>query len=144
MDEKKISKEKIDNFFREYKEKTPIILMIYMIFSLSLYLLIWIFLTNKELEKIIEEDAPNSKRATIILFILPISLAIIIHFLNIFFITEISKKLIYSFSILAWSFVIFLSLQYIYMIFVILLELSLKVQVLLGIYFYTLDILVLS
>ena len=106
-------KRRINKFFLEYKEQNPLILMILMVCSLGLYLFIWLFLTNKELEKI-DEDSPDPKRAVVILFVLPSMVITIMHFLSIIFSSWMADKMIFAFGTLIWALVIFLSLQYIY------------------------------
>lgn len=81
-----------------------------MIISLGLYTINWIYLKNKEFEKL-DSTSPDANRGAIILMILPFAW---------FFITTITKKLIITnenlfFSILnivGWGIILFLILKY--------------------------------
>ncbi len=113
MIENEINNRNNDRNFLEYKEQNPHILMIYMILSLSSYLIVWLFFTNKFFEKI-DENAPDSRRAGIILFFFPISLAILNYIFGLIFTSLIAKKIIFFFNVLVLSIIIFLNLQYLY------------------------------
>ena len=103
-----ITREK--NFYNEFIQTNPALVLGLMIISFGLYAINWIYLKNKDFEKI-DKFSPEANRGAIILMILPFSW---------FFIISISEKFIFNpsnlifsiINIVGWGFILFLILKY--------------------------------
>ncbi len=87
-------------------------MILYMILSLSLYFIYWIYKINVKIEKILD-SCPDSKRCFAILFVIPLSWATIYLLLKKFIFFEYFQPLEIA-NYVMWSIIVFLSLQYIY------------------------------
>ncbi len=84
----KLSENSIENFFENYVGSNSVIILLYILFSLSFYIIYWLYITNKDLSEI-DENAPDPNRAISVLLIIP-SLFFLLSF--------ILKKYIFHFS----------------------------------------------
>ena len=97
-------------FYNEFRQINPSLVLGLIILTLGLYIINWIYLNNKNFEKV-DKQAPDSNRGAIIMMVLPFSW---------FFIILIFKKIILGpnslilqiFEIVGWTFIIFLLLKY--------------------------------
>ncbi|MFW5705215.1 MAG: hypothetical protein ACOCXG_05230 [Nanoarchaeota archaeon] len=103
---------KNSNFYKDFRETNPALVLGLIIISLGFYVIDWIFLRNKEFEEI-DKHAPDSKRGAILLMIIPFMW---------FFIMIVLKHIIFSpkspflgiVEISGWLLIIFLILKYLY------------------------------
>lgn len=127
--EKKISN--LEDFFKEYKEKNSILILLYVLISFTLYVIYWLYKMNLDLLKV-DEDAPNNNRAISVLVILPSLWFLICYFfkkfifhlnsnylLKIAFSSNLYHFSFFNFSIgfiefFGWLLIIFLILKYFY------------------------------
>ena len=108
--EDKISDEKLEYFFIDYEKRNPFEILFYMVITLGFYFIRWAYITNLKLEEI-DDDAPDSRRAFIILFLFPIVWYLISFILTNLIFTG-NPIIGESISILTLALIIFLSLQY--------------------------------
>ncbi len=99
------------DFFKEYEQTNPYLVLGLIIISFGLYIINWIYLKNREFQ-LLDTDSPNPNRGAIILMFLPFA----------WFFSMISLKyLIFSpenlalgiIEIVGWGFIIFLMHKYI-------------------------------
>jgi len=126
----KNSKEKLRYFFSDYEEKNSKILLLYIIFSFSFYIIYWIYNTNKNLLEI-DENAPDPNRAITVLLIIPILWFLITYCIKKFFLKtgeylltiswnrDLNNFQIENFSLgiielLIWFLIILLIIKYFY------------------------------
>lgn len=110
------STESLKYFFYDYKLKNPALILFYMIISLGLYFVTWIYQINKKLEEI-DEKAPVANRAAFVLVLLPIAWYFIVYFLDMFTITStnyLNNLIPEIVKVMGWGIISFLSLIYIY------------------------------
>lgn len=99
-------------FYKQYHETSPSLVMGLIILSFGLYIINWIFLRNKDFEEL-DENAPDSNRGAILMIIIPFGW---------FFLTTILKNLIFSpnnlligiLEIVGWGIIIFLIYKYLF------------------------------
>lgn len=122
---------KKESFFLEYEEKNSILILLYIIFSLTSYVVYWFYKVNIVLEAI-DDDAPNSDRAVSVLLILP-SLWFLLTYLLKKYVFDVDSNyllriywnpvlvnlnsnqiLIGSVEIIVWFLILILILKYIY------------------------------
>lgn len=101
-----------DKFFREYEETSPALTLGLIIVSLGLYVINWIYVKNRNFEKIFEES-PDSKRGLVILMILPFSWFFIMFILKSIIFSEL-PLLIGIFEIVVWGLILFLIYKYLW------------------------------
>jgi hypothetical protein len=110
------SRESLEFFFYDFKLKNPAMIFFYMVISIGLYFVTWLFQVNKKLEEI-DEKAPIASRAALVLVFLPLTWFFIIYFLDKFTgnSTNIISVLVPSIvKVLGWGLISFLSLMYVY------------------------------
>ena len=98
------------NFYKDFRQTNPALILGLIIISFGFYVINWIYLKNRDFESI-DNLAPDSNRGAIIMMVIPFSW---------FFIIFIFKKLIFPsfniflgiFEIIGWGFVTFLLLKY--------------------------------
>lgn len=112
MNLKKASVLQRENFFKEFKETNPSLVLGLIVISLGLYIINWIFVRNKDFETL-DEDAPDSKRGAIIMMIIPFSWFFIIYVLK-YVIFKHPPLIIEIMEIVGWGIIIFLLLKYIF------------------------------
>lgn len=99
-------------FYDDYEEKDPIKIMIFMILTLGLYFIYWIYNINNKLSEL-DDASPDPKRGVIILLFLPLMWYIFVLIFRFLIFTS-DLGLVKGIEITGWSFVIFLSMQYLY------------------------------
>lgn len=105
--------EKLEIFFlNDFEEENPLKVFLLIIFTLGIYALSWIYKLNTKLE-LIDDEAPDSKRAFSVLFILPFGWTLI-YFVLLKLIFQGTNIYLSIFNYVVWSALIFLSLKYVY------------------------------
>lgn len=97
-------------FYDDFKIISPSLILGLIIITIGLYIINWIFITNKLLEKV-DKESPDSNRGAIIMMFLPFSW---------YFITEIFQNVIFQeenlvidvFTLAGWILIGFLILKY--------------------------------
>ncbi|MEC8339382.1 MAG: hypothetical protein VXZ40_02055 [Nanoarchaeota archaeon] len=110
------SKDSLKYFFFDYKLRNPALIFFYMIISLGLYFVTWMYQINKKLEEI-DEKAPASNRAAFVLVILPLIWYFIVYFLELYTTTGanfLSNLIPQMVKVFGWGIISFLSLMYVY------------------------------
>ncbi len=100
----------IKNFYRDFHESNPALILGLMIISFGLYLVNWIYLRNREFEAL-DDLAPDANRGAIILMILPFIWFFFIQILKKLFSLD-SNLFVSIMEILGWGFITFLVLKY--------------------------------
>lgn len=98
-------------FYRSSKNFNPFLLTFLSVISLGFFLVHWIYCTNLKLENI-DEDAPDSKRAGVILFFLPASWTIIITILSN--LTNSFSSFFLTAKVFGWILLSFVALKYLF------------------------------
>ena len=101
---------KNNDFFKEFRETSPALILGLIIVTLGLFIINWIFLRNREFDKL-DKNAPNPNRGAVIMMILPFGW---------FFILQVLKELIFGyenlfigiFEIVGYFLILFLLLKY--------------------------------
>lgn len=102
----------LENFFlNDFEEKHFLKVFFLLVFSLGLYAISWIYNVNKKLE-LIDDDAPDSRRAIFILFLFPVGWALIYVVLSKLIFTN--NPFLHYVNVIVWFLLIFLSLKYLY------------------------------
>lgn len=106
------SASEIKNFYKEFKEKDPNVVLLLSVISLGLYMINWIYLRNKELQSL-DPDAPESARGAIIMLIIPAIVYFMVFVLkNVMLSGE--NVIIGIFEIVIWGISLFLLLKYLF------------------------------
>ena len=110
-DVKNIKKDMLFEFYEDFENQNSFLLFFLIIITLGLYLLKWFYVTNRKFEEV-DEDAPDSQRAGLILIIMPmiwssLTFVLLIKFEEVFILTRIME---YG----GWLLIILFSLQYVY------------------------------
>lgn len=101
----------LEFMFYDYERKNVMMILLYLIVTLGLYIIPWIYFHNKKFEEI-DEKAPDSKRGAVILFLLPVlTYSLFLVLKTIFFPESLELEIL---EIVLWGLVIFLTLKYIY------------------------------
>lgn len=108
----KIPAQRLPEYFKDFHETKPSLVMGLTILSLGFYIINWIYLRNKDFEQL-DDDAPLATRGAILLMVLPFSW---------FFILQILKNLIFSpnnliigiIEIVGFGIILFLILKYLF------------------------------
>ena len=105
------SREELEKMFEDYKRVNVVATFFYLIATFGFYIIPWIFFHNRKFEQI-DEQAPDSRRGAVILFILPIlSYTTFLAMEKIFFPNSFPLTII---KVLVWCLLIFLTLKYLY------------------------------
>ena len=105
----KFNSKEMHEFFSNFEEKNPAYLLGLIIVSLGLYLFVWIYTLNRELERL-DDDAPNSTRGAVLLIIFPFTWFFIMSYVK--FLTD--SIIIQFIEITIYILIYFLILKYIY------------------------------
>jgi len=111
MNTPKLNLNDLEYFFEDYKREIPILVLIKIIFSYGIYIFVWIYKMNQQLERV-DEMAPDSRRGFFILFLIPIVIFVISIVIEKLF--QLPNYTIATYNAIFWSINIFLSLKYIY------------------------------
>ena len=111
MNTPKLNLNDLEYFFEDYKREIPILVLIKIIFSFGIYIFVWIYKMNQQLERV-DEMAPDSRRGFFILFLIPIVIFVISIVIEKLF--QLPNYTIATYNAIFWSINIFLSLKYIY------------------------------
>lgn len=105
--------EKLEIFFlNDYDEENAFKVFLFIVFTLGIYALSWIYNLNRKLE-LIDDDAPDSNRAFSVLFILPFGWALC-YFILLKLIFQTESIILNIANYIIWIALIFLSLKYLY------------------------------
>ena len=107
-----IEREDLYYFYEHTNEKNSILIIISLILTMGLYYLYWIYRLNKHLEHI-DDKAPNTLRASFILFYIPLFWIPLSFFSTIYFGGEYALAIKFI-KILVWAFLSFVLLQYLF------------------------------
>lgn len=108
----KIPAYKLPEYYKDFTETKPSLVMGLTIISFGFYIINWIYLRNKEFE-ILSEHAPESKRGAVLMMVLPLFWFFFIQILkNIFFSNE--NVVIGILEIVGFGIIFFLILKYIF------------------------------
>lgn len=99
-------------FYKEFREGNPYLIMGLIIITFGLYIINWIYLRNREFE-ILDKYAPDSKRGAVILMIIPFLLFFIMQILKVFFFGY-ENSFLEVIEIILWTLVSFLILKYLF------------------------------
>jgi len=98
-------------FYLNYKETNAGLVLGLIIISFGFYIINWIYLKNKDFEKL-DPNTPNSNRGAIIMMVIPfIWFFILMVFKNLFF--DKNSLFLGIFEIVGWGLILFLVLKYI-------------------------------
>lgn len=102
-----------DNFFKDFKESNPSLILGLIIISIGLYIINWIYLISKDFESL-DDEAPEPNRGAALMMIIPFG-----WFFIIFTLKEIIFKGTYILvlgiiEIVVWGLIIFLILKFLY------------------------------
>ncbi|MCA9459465.1 MAG: hypothetical protein KC550_02855 [Nanoarchaeota archaeon] len=98
-------------FYKEFREGNPYLIMGLIIITFGLYIINWIYLRNREFI-ILDKYAPDPNRGAVILMIIPFALFFIMQILKVFFFGYDSLFLGIV-EVVLWTLVSFLVLKYI-------------------------------
>lgn len=108
----KIPTSSLPEYYKDFVQTKPSLVMGLSIISFGLYIINWIYLRNKEFE-VITEEAPNSKRGAFLMMILPLFWFFFLQTLkNIFF--KDNLRTIYIIEMIGFILIFILILKYIY------------------------------
>ena len=107
----KINLKDLEFFYDNFVIESPILVIIKIFLTLGLYVIFWIYKMNRALEKV-DENAPDSRRGVIIICVIPPFIFILSAIFEKLF--NFNKVSIITFNVVVWSFIIFLTLKYIY------------------------------
>jgi hypothetical protein len=99
------------NFYKNFHETNPALILGLTIVSFGFYVIYWIFLRNRDFEEL-DKNAPDSKRAVAILMVLPFAWFFItkaIH--NLFGLINTITRTI---EVMGWLVILFLLLKYLF------------------------------
>lgn len=97
-------------FYKNFKQINPFSILILIIFSLGFYIINWLYMRNKEFERL-DDEAPSSKRGAAVI-LLTISWFIVSFYTNLFFLPYFT--IFFVLDILVWSILLFLMIKYLH------------------------------
>jgi len=104
--------QKEPDFYKDYKETNPTLVLGLIIISFGLYIINWIYLRNREFE-LINSNAPDSNRGAVILMILPFIWFFIYMLLKYLFFRD-SYLILKIIELVGLGFITTLILKYLY------------------------------
>lgn len=110
MNKKESNITKSKNFYDEFKQTNPYLVLGLMIISFGLFMINWIYIKNKEFERL-DKFAPDALRGAIIMMILPLTWFFFIAFLK-FVLFSPENLFIQILEIVGWGFLFILILKY--------------------------------
>ncbi len=98
------------NFYEEFSQTNPYLISGLLIISLGLYMINWIYVKNKEFEKL-DDLAPDALRGAIIMMILPLTWFFITIFLKLIIFSP-ENLVIQIIEIVGWGLLFLLIIKY--------------------------------
>lgn len=107
----KLDYDTLKSYYRNFTPYSPGKVQLFMVLTLGLYLVHWVYLKNKEFEEYTDE-APDSKRGAALMLVLPFSWLLIMLLVKL--ILPGSLEFVRILNVSGWLFIMFMILQYLY------------------------------
>jgi hypothetical protein len=102
----------LKDFYKNMRPRSPVLLFLMMVLSSGSYIFLWIYNLNKRFDDFDTDNSPNTGRGLVFTFLFPLMWILIMFILkNLIF---INLNILWYVNIIGWSFIVFLSLVYIY------------------------------
>jgi hypothetical protein len=103
--------DEIFNYYEDYDKQNPFLLFLFIVLTFGLYIIKWVYMTNKSFEKV-DKSAPETQRATTVMILMPLIWGMMSFILKFYFDEKLLLVKIIEYG--GWALIIFLSLQYTY------------------------------